>query len=256
MICPKCHKDLYRIDKVYKCENNHSYDISKYGYVNLLLSKTNCGDCLDSTNARIQFLNNGYYKPLSECIENILLEHNCHDILDCGCGVGYYANEMKNKFSITGIDISKDAILIASKKDKISSYIVCSSSLIPIKENSFDAAYVIFAPLFWQSIANVSKNGALLIVVTPNTNHLYEIKDFLYENPYLNEEPNLSNDLYTLNEEKILTYKKVIDRDNLFNLIMMTPYMYKTKKESIEKINSLESLEVTIDFRISIFTKK
>ena len=44
MLCPKCRLPLTKLDRTYKCSNNHSYDISKYGYVNLLLSKTNCGD--------------------------------------------------------------------------------------------------------------------------------------------------------------------------------------------------------------------
>ena len=49
MQCPICKEVLLeQIDnnqnKVLKCHANHSFDISKYGYVNLLVSKTNSGD--------------------------------------------------------------------------------------------------------------------------------------------------------------------------------------------------------------------
>ena len=39
------------------------------------------------------------------------------------------------------------------------------------------------------------------------------------------------------------------------NLIAMTPYFYKTKKEDLEKINTVDFLNVTIDFQIDIFQK-
>lgn len=255
MLCPKCRLPLTKLDRTYKCSNNHSYDISKYGYVNLLLSKTNCGDLQASTHARVNFLSGGYYDDLVEALDNVFRYHNLHSLLDCGCGVGYYSGKLSSKYSITGIDISKDAITIASKKDKISSYIVCSSSDIPIETSSFDGAYVIFAPLFWKSMESLIKNNGILTVVTPGAKHLYELKEFLYDNPYLNEQTNLSNEAFTLIEEKHLTYTKDIKSNDLLNLVAMTPYMFKTKKERIDKLNKIDSLNITIDFIITTFRK-
>lgn len=255
MLCPKCYLPLEKVEKSYKCSNNHCYDISKYGYVNLLLSKTNCGDLQSSTSARVNFLTNGYYDNLVNALDEIFSSYNVHSLLDCGCGVGYYSGKLASKYSITGIDISKDAITVAAKRDKISSYIVCSSSDIPIETNSFDGVYVIFAPLFWKSITPLIKNDGILVVITPGAKHLYELKDFLYDNPYLNEETSLSNEAFTLIEEKHLTYMKDIKSDDLLNLVAMTPYMYKTKKESIDKLQTIDSLNITIDFVITILKK-
>ena len=42
--CPVCGSALERGEKILTCENGHSFDIAKKGYVNLLLSqKSNAG---------------------------------------------------------------------------------------------------------------------------------------------------------------------------------------------------------------------
>ena len=64
MQCPKCFNKLIRENNSYKCMNNHCYDISKEGYINLLLSKTNAGDNKDLIEGRINFLSKDFYYPL------------------------------------------------------------------------------------------------------------------------------------------------------------------------------------------------
>ena len=65
LICPICKEKLQIVNNSYKCINNHSFDISKSGYTNLLISKTNSGDNQEMVNARFVFLNKGYYKNLA-----------------------------------------------------------------------------------------------------------------------------------------------------------------------------------------------
>lgn len=255
ILCPKCGLSLHRHDNMYKCDNGHSYDTSKEGYLNLLLSKTNCGDLKDSVNCRKNFLEKGFYYPLVEFINNILIKYNSNNILDCGCGIGYYSKCLSDNYNIIGIDISKDAIKLASKHDKKSFYIVSSSASIPIRKNSFDAAYVIFAPLFEDSIANMLNNDGILIIVTPNVKHLYEIKEVLYKNPYLNETSELNLSLFTHINTDELTYKINLKTDDIINLIGMTPYLYKTNKEDLNKLNEINNLDVTIDFSIHTYKK-
>ena len=65
LACPKCHQQLHLENKTLKCENNHCYDISKRGYINLLLNPdkatNNPGDSKESLVARKAYLNKGYY---------------------------------------------------------------------------------------------------------------------------------------------------------------------------------------------------
>ena len=68
--CPKCGKPLSKEEKRYFCEEGHSYDIAKEGYVNLMLvnqkHSKNPGDNDESLAARRTFLGKGYYQPLAE----------------------------------------------------------------------------------------------------------------------------------------------------------------------------------------------
>ncbi|MEG1779501.1 MAG: methyltransferase, partial [Oscillospiraceae bacterium] len=61
-ICPICKAILVADDKTLKCNAGHSFDVSKYGYVNLLISqKTGVhGDDKLMVAARTRFLSKGF----------------------------------------------------------------------------------------------------------------------------------------------------------------------------------------------------
>ena len=68
--CPVCGTPLYKEVGQYKCINNHTFDISRQGYVNLLMSMTSKnkrhGDDKLMVKSRRDFLGNGYYSKLSK----------------------------------------------------------------------------------------------------------------------------------------------------------------------------------------------
>ena len=94
-ICPVCKAPLNREANTYRCSGNHCFDVSKYGYVNLLMSqqssKKRHGDDSLMVVARRSFLQKGYYKPLRdalcECVKSNV--SGCSVIADIGCGEGY-----------------------------------------------------------------------------------------------------------------------------------------------------------------------
>ena len=62
ILCPVCKKILHKSDKVYSCENRHSFDIAKEGYLNLNLKNSqNTGDNTEMIRARKAFLEKDYY---------------------------------------------------------------------------------------------------------------------------------------------------------------------------------------------------
>lgn len=260
LICPICKTHnkkslLIKENKSFKCDLGHNFDLSKEGYLNLLVSKTNCGDLNVQLSSRYNFLNKGFYNLLLSKINNLLKDNNAKTVLDCGCGIGYYSKNLSSDFDIIGSDISKEAIKIASKHDKKSFYIVSSSTSIPIQNKTFDAAYVIFAPLFEESIANVLKDNGILIIVTPGKKHLYEIKEILYQNPYFNKEDDITISMFSKVVTEKLTYKINLTNEDLKNLIYMTPYLYKTSKQSLNKLENIANITLTIDFVIHIYKK-
>ena len=44
IICPICGNGMCIVDKTYRCDNRHTYDISKYNYVNFLPFGKSHGD--------------------------------------------------------------------------------------------------------------------------------------------------------------------------------------------------------------------
>ena len=72
LICPVCGAKLNRTDRSLSCENRHSYDIARQGYVNLLTVQQkhslNPGDTRDQVLARRAFLEAGYYAPIADAL--------------------------------------------------------------------------------------------------------------------------------------------------------------------------------------------
>ncbi len=252
MICPICEKKLVKIENSYKCENNHSFDISKQGYINLLLNSKNSGDNKEMINSRHLFLENGYYCQLRDEICKIIKKLNIHNILDIGCGEGYYARGIKQQtnINISGIDISKEACLKASKLSKDILFVVSSINKIPFEDNEFDLLLNIFAPHNEQEFERVCRKYILKVI--PNKDHLLELKQLLYEDVIIKDEKKLDFKNFKEINNYHLKYQVIVD--DLFELFQMTPYYYKTKYDKkIFEIN--HNKLITCDFSIVLYEK-
>ena len=90
--CPICGHILNRQERCYRCENNHSFDIARQGYVHLLPVQNkrslNPGDTRQQVLARRRFLEGGFYTPISDAL-NQLAQGLEGPVLDAGCGEGY-----------------------------------------------------------------------------------------------------------------------------------------------------------------------
>ena len=164
LACPKCHQQLHLENKTLKCENNHCYDISKRGYINLLLNK-------------------GYYDPILNQVITCIDEFKHQDdlsILDLGCGEGYYTQGLKKHFEnsdIYGLDISKIAIDMATRYRKDVTWLVGNSKNIPILDHSLDFICALFTVVNQDELKRALKEDGYIVHVTANNQHLIEIKE-------------------------------------------------------------------------------
>lgn len=264
-ICPVCKSEISLFERTYKCPNNHCFDLSKDGYVNLLMSQQSSlkrhGDDKLMVKARRDFLEKGYYnelrKTLCETLKEALPENSA--IIDVGCGEGYYTSEIakSSSFEIFGIDISKDALIYASKSVKNSRFAVASAFSLPFAENSADCVLSVFAPSAYEEFYRVLKNDGKLIKAIPLEEHLWELKCVLYKEPYKNKPEKRNDKLFRLISQKEIKYKiNLTEKDDIGNLFKMTPYYYKTGREDAEKLLSLKSLEATVHFAVEIYEKR
>lgn len=264
-LCPKCGKELKREGGSFVCENGHTYDLAKEGYVNLLLANKknskNPGDNKLMAAARDKFLSGGSYDFLAERLAGVISEiKGTREIklLDCGCGSGYYLRRILRlgRLDAAGVDISKEAVKIAAKQDKTSFYAVASVYELPFEDECFDVAVCVFSPYAFSEYARVLKRGGRLIVVYPAEKHLLEIKRKLYKDSVYENDKAVTSPLFDLASEEVITDKFYAGGDDLKALLEMTPYFYRTRPEEIENICAAGKMEITASFKIANFTKK
>ena len=241
-------------------QKKHAYDLSSSGYVNLSSPKQ-CGggDTKEAVRARSAFLDAGYYKPVSDKILELLKRYgNGGDIVvDAGCGEGYYLDGLLGtSFDLYGIDISKDALIYASKRQTKIQTAVASVYSMPVADGSCDGVLSVFSPFAREEFLRVLKDNGYLFSVIPGALHLIDLKRAIYETPYENEVADFAVEGFELVEN--VAVEKVIHLENnedIMSLLSMTPYFYRTSARDIEKLKELPSLETLTQFNILVYRK-
>lgn len=253
--CPVCKGGLVG-EQAAKCPHGHSFDVARQGHLNLLMSNAKGkrhGDDSAMVQARSRFLDKGYYAPLRDKISEIL--GSGHTVLDSGCGEGYYTSAFAQSNALCGIDISKDAVKQAARKVPQGQFAVASVGEIPLADGAVDAVTCIFAPES-DEFLRVLKSKGRLITVTPMERHLIELKKAVYDQPYLNPAVSVEKEGYLFKSGCELKYSVTLDcNEDITALFMMTPYYYKTGKNDQDKLKSLDSLTVSLEFYIAEYEK-
>ena len=257
-ICPKCKEKLEERGGSLYCLNNHCFDIAKEGYVNLMLANDkhslNPGDNDDMVVSRDLFLNKGYYSKMAQEVSNIVYKYKRKVVLDAGCGTGYYTKQLVVN-NVYGIDISKKAVKIASKKDCNISFAVSSVFNTPFKDNTFDAIISIFSPLAFEEFSRILKDDGIVVCVYPGEMHLIELKKAIYGTETILNDKTVSSDMFTSIEKQNVKGRMLLNKDDISNLVRMTPYFYTTPKEKLDNLNGVESLDVQYDFIIEVLKR-
>lgn len=251
LVCPKCREKLNKDGNALKCINNHSFDFSREGYVNLLLTNKSGdkkGDSKESAHARHNFLAKGYYFVLKNAIGARL----SGTVLDICCGEGYYDTYGGELF---GFDISKEMVRLAAKSNKGGNYFVANLAQIPIESKSVDTAIHLFAPFNDREFARVLKDDGVLYSVIPGENHLFEMKELLYDVPYKNDEKAPEGECLRLVERERVGERVHISNDDLYELFSMTPYFYRTSEENKSRLKAAGDIDLTVEFVILKYTK-
>jgi len=268
-ICPICGGKLERGEKCYVCTLGHSYDTAAEGYVHLLpVNKKHSklpGDDKNMVRARNRFLSGGYYEPLRSAIIGIVLELSVGNpaILDSGCGEGYYTEGIYEALESAGkvprgagIDISKEAVKLASKRVKNAEFAVASAYHLPVADDSMDFVVDCFSPLCVSEFRRVLKMGGYFIYVVPGPRHLWELKCAVYDSPYENEKTRVEYEGFRHGKSMTAEGRILIsDKQAISDLFTMTPYFWKTPQEGVSKLLSLDRLETEISFDIYLYQK-
>lgn len=268
-LCPICHKVLIRDEKRYFCSSGHSFDIASAGYVHLLpANQKNSllpGDDKNMAAARNRFLNGGWYCVLRDAISSCVTSHLPRNgsFFDSGCGEGYYTagvmealTKRGDRASVAGIDISKFSLRWAAKRNKEITFAVASAYHLPIPDNSVDFLLNCFSPLAQDEFRRVLKPGGYFLYVVPAPRHLWELKETIYDQPYENKEQRISyQGFHYVSVMRVEKRIVLSDAQAIQDLFGMTPYAWKTSRDGIQRLQSLNRLEVQIAFDLHLFQR-
>lgn len=263
LICPVCKNELYLDNKAVKCASNHCFDMAKEGYVNLLSahkSGDSTGDNKEMARSRRNFLEKGFYSPLAlavgECIEKFSADGD--SVLDICCGEGYYtsflAKEYKRDFY--GFDLSKNMVRLAAKRNCGAHFFVANIASIPVKTGSVKLAFHLFAPFHSGEFSRILCDDGVIVTAIPGREHLFGLKNVLYDEPYYNDEKEPAADGLELIEKIRVKDSITLDSNqDIKALFQMTPYYYHTPTEGMNRLDKLDTLTTEIEFVLLVYKK-
>ena len=259
--CPICQENLTLLETSFKCCNRHSFDLAKFGYVNLAPQiKQSANYDKENFQNRQQILEASFYQAILEVVSDLLSNSkNAKTILDIGCGEGFYSRKLQERHpdkTFYAFDISKDSVQIAAKSEPnwAVNWFVGDLARLPIKDASMDILLDIFSPANYGEFRRVLSKDGILIKVIPTKNHLKEIRqkvqDQLTNKDYSNQDiKNHFQNNFTILSSKTTSLTKPITAEQLQALLSMTPLLFHIDQS---KIDWSQLTEITIEAEILV----
>ncbi|MEC8901964.1 MAG: methyltransferase domain-containing protein, partial [Pseudomonadota bacterium] len=246
LACPLDGEPLQLEGGTWRCASNHSFDVAKQGYVNLLpvqqKRSTDPGDSKAMVAARQRFLAAGDYAPIAKALSQAVMRHceqaETYSCLDAGCGEGYYLRQLAQQLpdaqalSLMGLDISKWAVQSAATQDDkqapICRWVVGSNAQLPIQSASVDSVLCMFGFPVYSEFARVIKTGGQLIQVDAGPQHLRELRNIIYPTlkPTREKDTNVPEGFARRASEQICYAISLEGGDVIRDLLTMTPHLY------------------------------
>ena len=263
LICPICGAQLNQSGRAYICPGNHSFDIARQGYVNLLTVQQkhslNPGDTREQVLARRSFLETGCYAPIADALIEKAKELDISGpILDVGCGEGYYSARLAAAIGaeLTGFDISKEAVRCAAAKYKDARWLCATAAHIPVEDGSAELVTSLFALTIPAEFSRVLREGGWYFQVLAAQDHLLGLKSIIYPELKFREKdsvPELPG--FTLVSSTPIRFTFTVEGEQVQNLFSMTPHVFRIGKEGAENLRKTETLTDTASCVLNVYRK-
>lgn len=259
--CPICQENLTLLETNFKCCNRHSFDLAKFGYVNLAPQiKQSANYDKENFQNRQQILEAGFYQAILDAVSDLLASSKTTTtIWDIGCGEGFYSRKLQESHSektFYAFDISKDSVQIAAKSEPnwAVNWFVGDLARLPIKDANMDILLDIFSPANYGEFRRVLSKDGILIKVIPTENHLKEIRqrvqDQLTNKEYSNQDiKEHFQEHFTILSSQSASLTKTITAEQLQALLSMTPLLFHVDQS---KIDWSQLTEITIEAEILV----
>lgn len=254
--CPLCRHPLMLHGKSMLCASGHCYDIAASGYVNFLQGHR-------ATQYDKEFFTNrkaaGDIGIFLNIMQEILHSIDAYTpapvlILDAGCGDGYYAAKAQQALpaaDIYALDIEKEAVKLAAKRDGRVKWMVADLRNIPLMDASVDCVLNILTPSDYKEFMRVLKPAGLLVKAVPGQAHFEEIrKRVMPEKPHENTRVvSHFQEYFTLLEKRTVKTVFPLNAEQAAHVLGMSPILFGIEKQPAAP---MELDRITIDVDILI----
>ena len=265
------------------CEGNgkrHCYDVARSGYVNLLPpgkgGNDHTGDDAEMIASRSRFLSKGYYDSFSDAAAELAARHissrtgETLNICDAGCGDGYHTLRISDRLSaltgkavsVIGIDASKRGAAAGARRVKDAtekvriSFAAANIFSMPVADRSLDVLYSIFAPVPVDEARRVVKDNGFLAVVSSAPRHLWELRCLLYDEPRESTPPKPPEGWRLIDCSEVRECAELTSNETVMDLFSMTPFFWRTSRESAARLNSVRSLTVSVEADLFLYVRE
>jgi len=295
-MCPLCGSSFNALSEngnsLICAKNNHCFDIAAKGYVNFIPNQKQ--ESLQYSKklfeSRASVFEAGVYDAVIEQISNVIsskfylnsamelnnqsdmddkqidkktgtsnasVKNTKYNLLDVGCGEGYYAAKLSEKpeLNVFGIDIIKEAIIASCKKKVPVKWMVADLTKIPMESESVDVLLNVLTTANYDEFKRVLKKDGIIVKVIPGSDYLKEIREIvkseLHNKEYSNESVvELFKRHVELLDIRTVNYKFPVD-EHLFRQIMhMTPLTSGVDLDGLELEKNFKPAHITIDLQI------
>ena len=257
--CPICQLNLELVGTSFTSPKSRSFDLAKFGYVNLApqIKQSKDYDKENFQNRQL-ILEAGFYEPILTAIGQKIPTSDAR-ILDIGCGEGYYSRKLQEacpKATFYAFDLSKESVQLAAKSDaswKVN-WFVGDLAHLPIQSKSIEVILDIFSPANYAEFERVLKAEGVIIKVVPTSSHLKEIRqlaqDQLTKQSYSNQEilEHFEDHCQILSSETVSLTKSLTPEERQA-LLAMTPLLFHVDQE---KIDWNQLTEITIEAELLV----
>lgn len=179
------------------CARGHRFDVARQGYLNLLTDPAPAAaDTAAMVSARLDVLRAGHLDPLSEALA--LAARTAWSapppsgegrragypgggpslVVDLGAGPGHHLAvviEATGGRAGLAVDLSKHAARRATRAHPRVGAVVADVRNLPMGDATAEVVLVVFAPRAVGEIARILRPGGVLVVATPEPDHLTEL---------------------------------------------------------------------------------
>lgn len=252
--------------RILRCGRGHRFDAARQGYFNLLTGRGTSfeADTAEMVQARIDFLESGHFQPLADAVCSAAIDAGVDRpvILDVGAGTGYYLSALQKRThppAAVALDISKFALRRAARMlPDVLCLVWDVWRPLPVAEESIDLLINIFAPRNPGEFARVTREGGVLLVVTPRSNHLREIAaaaGLLNIRPHKDDDVAISlQDSFELEAAQVVEFSMALSPLDVRNVAGMGPAGHHQSPPERESLP--ERASVTAAFTVQTFRRR